>query len=79
MAKKKPKQPTCNCIEECNAMLAPSGVRIKRHLMIDIQKTSATGSLANPSIELEKLNGKGGRLPALFAAFCPFCGVKYAP
>jgi hypothetical protein len=47
--------------------------------MIDIQKTSATGSLANPSIELEKLNGKGGRLPALFAAFCPFCGVKYAP
>lgn len=66
----------CECIKQTNAALEPHNAIIDVGFRIDI----STGESLPPHIgvPLSKLDGKKkGKLPVLFAAFCPICGKRY--
>lgn len=65
----------CDCIKQCNAQLETRGVKIRQDMMLNF--ATGEGSMSNPVVDVVKLNGKGGKVPTLYASYCPFCGKKY--
>jgi len=65
----------CDCLEQVKALLSKENLAIKRHLQINFE--TGKGSLSPPSIVVEKIDGKKGKLRTVFCSHCPFCGKKY--
>jgi hypothetical protein len=60
----------CNCIDEVDAFLADRNARIMMPII----------GPQRPFVETMKVDpAKRGRIPSMFASFCPFCGEKYPP
>ncbi len=62
----------CNCIEEVNAKLAERNTRIMLPIMFGADQTP------RPMIVTDQIETGRGKKKAcgMFAAFCPFCGIK---
>lgn len=66
----------CDCVKSLDAALAEHNGRISMALTLssDMSKMGARVLIAT-----EKLDPKKRKpIPALMAAYCPFCGVKWA-
>lgn len=67
----------CDCLDQISAALQPHNADLDIPLRIDL-KTGKTLP-QSPALRLQKLDPKKrGRLPVLFARYCPFCGTAYA-
>jgi hypothetical protein len=67
----------CECIAEVNAKLAEHNAQVHVPMFIIGRKP---GAEPGPRVFVEtiKLDEKRrGKPPALFATFCPFCGIRY--
>lgn len=65
---------TCECRERVDADLAKHNARVERFFVLG--KDKMPWPIATAQIE----TGRGKKkAPALFASYCPFCGVNLAP
>lgn len=66
----------CDCIARVNEQLAALNAALDVPLSIDMK----TGQTQPPKLTVavcKRDTKKRGRLPVLFASYCPFCGVAY--
>lgn len=66
----------CNCIEEVDTKLAEYNIRILVPMFI----IPRGGGKPEPRVFVETVKidtKKRAKTPAVFATFCPFCGLKY--
>jgi hypothetical protein len=74
--KKKATKKRCDCISEINAQLDPQGLELDDRLVMNFGDGSASGHVEAPLVQLRRKGGKRGKVPFMFCAYCPFCGIK---
>lgn len=63
----------CNCRERINAGLAQHNTRIAGYFSLEGHKVGEPWAVE--TVQIEKGRGKA-KAVAIFASFCPFCGVS---
>jgi hypothetical protein len=63
----------CKCVDQVNAKLAESGVKVTQHMRVNF--TTGKGDMSGPCVEVHRFDkSKRARIPVVPCAYCPFCG-----
>lgn len=65
----------CTCVDQVNAQLKSSGVKLVQHMEFNLKTGKA--AMSGPCLEVCKIDkASRKKLPTVMCSCCPFCGRK---